>query len=297
MFGGFLGKSGRRSSDSHDPRSSDVEEVTAPILPLMGIFGDSKQSQASTPASPLPPNATQPDTPLLNQSRDRHLQILSTLEKLIPSTTPGLTIPLPPLLLRIREEDRVRREKATQDASEGGGGSFIDGLPRLPGLSLGAGTPQGRVMAYRLGGDIRAGLGALLGGLDTLEGWIKLQSLETLYCSGTQPSGEEGVEEAESTLCARPQTRNYQFWNDEKDSSIGQYLEELAGVDKGCERVGCRRKDEEHTRWWLHGGKKVGLRVDRIDKREGDEGWVDVWVKCRECGIESSPRALNDAGK
>ncbi|KAK4684262.1 hypothetical protein P7C73_g5929, partial [Tremellales sp. Uapishka_1] len=204
---------------------------------------------------------------------ERHLLLLAKLENLLPSTTPGLRIGMPPLLLRLREEDRIRKEKALQELKEDGGGS-------------GAATPggdfwKGRALAYRLGGDVRAGLGAISLGIESFEGWRRLQRLETLCCMGV-------VEDGKERLCARPRLEALVFF-EEKDKTLIDLVEEFEA--EKCERAGCEVDVSRHQRWWIHAGKKIQVAISHVEeKNQTDE--MDCWMSCAKCGTSTSPRAV-----
>ncbi|KAK8866021.1 hypothetical protein IAR55_001172 [Kwoniella newhampshirensis] len=221
------------------------------------------------------------------------------------STTPGLVFPMPPLLLRVKEEDRVRREKAQQEISEEPL-SAHDGLPtsvtsglltphRGPGLT--SHSIRGRALGYRLGGDVRAGLGALTSGIDTFDGWIGLQRLDTLYCVGGINDGTEGVEQG-IRICHKPKLVTFVFWDAEQDQSIKEFAqdltEELSEDTMICPRSGCTVPELEHIRWWIHAGQRLGIKVESTD---AEEGATEVWVKCKQCGSTSGPRPLGSVAK
>lgn len=119
---------------------------------------------------------------------DRHLATLKRLEDMLHSTTPGLVFPLPRILLRVRDEDKIRREKALEEIkaeraeSAGESSMSIDGLP----MDLAEDERKleqaikGRAAGYRLGGDVRVGLGALASAIEGCEGWCRLQRLDVL---------------------------------------------------------------------------------------------------------------------
>jgi 1-phosphatidylinositol-3-phosphate 5-kinase len=107
---------------------------------------------------------------------------------MIHSATPNLAFPLPRILLRVRDEDQIRREKALEEIkaeradSAGGVSTSIDGLPRdlAEDERKLEEAIKGRAAGYRLGGDVRVGLGALASAIDGWEGWCRLQRLDVL---------------------------------------------------------------------------------------------------------------------
>jgi 1-phosphatidylinositol-3-phosphate 5-kinase len=240
---------------------------------------------------------------------------------------------MPPILLRVREEDRLRREKARKEVKEEG----VDGLPKSgvqrPGSSGGE-VLRGRALAHRLGGDVRSGLGALAPGLDTFSGWVRLQRLEVLRCVGVEDAAPQNesesseqdpekqlgmvVESVTTTVCHRPRQKVHTFYDHSTDLSVGEFvaaLESELGNLATCGRAGCGIVAGEHLRWWVHGGRKVEGRVERVQPKvqesgdsEGEEGRdeeagaahsggierrVDVWVKCSECGAQTAPREMS----
>ena len=263
--GMFEGLTGKKQGSPEVPQTLLHQTAEALLTPV--------KTMTSAPDTPYSETAV--GTPPVSQPIDRHLQTLARLEKLLPSTTPDLRIPLPSLLIRVREEDRVRNEKARQEV-------FEDGLP-----GSGTATPDmsGRARGYRMGGDVRAGLGALTGGMDSFGGWKRLQKMEVLSSSGLEAQSEST---GKLTMCERPKPCTFVFWDVEFDESIEEFLAAAAEDETICGRPGCEVDVEGHTRWWYHAGKKVGLRVVKVDTEESD---MDAWVECRECG------KISDAGK
>ncbi|WVQ97361.1 hypothetical protein IAU59_004473 [Kwoniella sp. CBS 9459] len=314
VWAGLLGK--RRGSDSHENGASlpspslDHSHQDLPITPVTGTFPSLLEDSKATPTS-MDSSSGLPIKSLIPHPTERHLQILSRLEGQIHSTTPGLLLPMPPLLLRVREEENLRQERARQEIKEDDNQS-LDGLPSnspsmllsptLRGHAQGPALMQGRALGYRLGGDVRAGLGCLSSGIDTFEGFIRLQRLETLYCTGTEQVNEEG--EKETRICEKPRPSTYVFWDDARDMSISQMVtevqEECEEDPMICSRSGCTASQGDHLRWWIHAGKRVGLRVEPAAKRdqdpeESEELALRVWTKCEECGEESDSRLLGHA--
>ncbi|WVF70562.1 hypothetical protein IAT40_005353 [Kwoniella sp. CBS 6097] len=319
VWEGLLGK--RRAPDSHEKgphmlnppndRVHGAAQGDAPITPVTGTFPSPLNNQNSTPTS-VDSSAGLPTKSLIPHPTERHLQILWRLENQLQSTTPGLALPMPPLLMRVRDEDRLRRERAKQEIKEEGG-QGLEGLPgsspsmllspTLRGHSQGLDPVQGRALAYRLGGDVRAGLGALSNGIDTFEGFIRLQRLETLYCTGTEQTSEAG--EKETHICDKPRPSTYVFCDDHRDVSIEQLVREVKEECEEdpmiCSRSGCTSSQGDHLRWWIHAGKRVGLSVKTAPKEENSEesesSELDVWTRCEECGSESKPRRMGDLSK
>lgn len=291
LFDGLLGR--RHLPEEHlpppiPPRSEtlDVISIERPSTPMsisyQSIISDKSGlgvAGAQTPPVQLP--------------TEKHLAMLSRLEELLPSTTPGLKIPMPPLLLRVREEELVRREMAKEEMKEEGTStSAIDGLPVLRGSGPGEGTvrgtdspSRGRALAYRLGGDVRSGLGALAPAPDTFAGWTRLQKLDVLYCVGVDDrpeptkalegstsdgNGDEtkpGTALEKSTFCQRPEQESHTFYDPSSDFSLEDFFERLsaeAGDMAACDRAGCDVVGGEHVRWWIHGGRKIEGKVQNL---------------------------------
>nr|XP_031860899.1 uncharacterized protein CI109_003626 [Kwoniella shandongensis]KAA5527971.1 hypothetical protein CI109_003626 [Kwoniella shandongensis] len=296
VWEGLLGR--RRLSQSQDHPHSTLEpdyEVTLMTAAELGLESKEAALPSSTKlASGTPVHETRPSHPT-----ERYLQVLSRLASLGHSTTPGLILPMPPLLLRMKEEDRIRQEKAKQEISN----DKLETPDSLPQSAVSATlTPghaldplKGRALGYRLGGDVRAGLGALTSGLNTFSGWIRLQRLETLYCVGL----DNGVFEngnRDLNICHKPKPQTFVFWDEEGDQSIEEFVRDLT-EDVGeegiiCPRSGCTASETEHVRWWIHAGKKVGMKIEIIDG-DGAAG-TEVWVKCKQCGKTNEPRFLGD---
>jgi 1-phosphatidylinositol-3-phosphate 5-kinase len=236
-------------------------------------------------------------TPPIQLPTEKHLAMLGRLENLLPSTTPGLKVPMPPLLLRVREEELVRREMAKEEMKEECT-STIDGLPVLrgPGEGTVRGTDspsRGRALAYRLGGDVRSGLGALAPGPDTFAGWTRLQKLDVLYCVGVDDRPEPtkdlerdtsdgdggetklGTASEKSTFCQRPEQESHTFYDPSSDISLEDFFEGLsaeAGDMAACDRAGCDVVGGEHVRWWIHGGRKIEGKVQSLQSAVITEG-------------------------
>ncbi|WRT64251.1 uncharacterized protein IL334_001182 [Kwoniella shivajii] len=307
VWEGLLGK--RRTSNSHEiplPTSAD-DKIGLPSTPVTGMFLESHKVQIS-PSSVNLPKAGLPEKSHIPHPTERHIAILSKLESQSHSTTPGLIIPMPPLLLRVKEEDRVRQERARQEIHEEAT-YVVDGLPgKSPTLSrsstlMNDSKPtdplRGRALGYRLGGDVRAGLGALSSGIDTFEAWNKLQRLDTLFATGLEVILENG--EREVYICERPTHSTFIYWDEEKDKTIEDILndlkDEFSEDNMVCARPGCTASSNEHLRWWVHAGKKVALRVEKMDKQDMKYGQIAVWAKCRECQRVSEARDLKSIPK
>lgn len=258
-------------------------------------------------------------------------QHLQTLSSLLPSSTPGLKYPMPPILLRIQEEERIRWEKTRKEALPVSESDNENG-------NASGNTLRGRAMAYRPGGDVRSGLHVLAVGMDTLAGWTRLQLLCVLYCVGLPPPlsgsksgsiasegrqlGQDGKVEVdegksgEGEICEPPQP---QFIP--PTLTIGDYLQNLGeelGENLLCTRSGCEKEVGQHIRWYVHAGVKVGVRIEDVNVKkdvdrdcdenevlegEGEGGVakkaedgenVEGWVKCAVCREESEPRQLRE---
>nr|XP_019049347.1 hypothetical protein I302_03133 [Kwoniella bestiolae CBS 10118]OCF28277.1 hypothetical protein I302_03133 [Kwoniella bestiolae CBS 10118] len=305
VWEGFLGK--RRSSVSHEQGAVTTTQTInqspeLPITPLTGGIPQFEEKGVSTSiessTSGLPAKSHTP------HPTERYITVLSKLEQQVHSTTPGLQLPMPPLLLRVREEDKIRREKAKQEANEEPG-QTVDGLPTSPSLfspskllnnnNKTLDPLHGRALNYRLGGDVRAGLGALSRDIDNFEGWIRLQRLESLRSVGLDTRLDNG--ERDIHICQAPTPYAYLYWDVERDKSVQQILDdlkdELAEENMVCPRPGCTATSAEHVRWYIHAGKKVPLRVESLEEQSKEEGGIDVWSKCAECGKYGEARELN----
>ncbi|WVQ62084.1 uncharacterized protein L199_000219 [Kwoniella botswanensis] len=305
VWDGLMGK--RRSSEAHEPlhlvAPTSNQPPDLPITPLSANISNSQESAIPNPAGTS--TAGLPAITTMQHPTERYLIVLSKLEQQIHSTTPGMTLPMPPLLLRVREEDRLRREKAKEEAKEEGS-QVVDGLPSsspsifspskvLNNKNKPVDPLHGRAMNYRLGGDVRAGLGALSSDIDGFEGWIRLQRLEVLRSVGLDLMTENG--EREVHICQTPTFSTYLHWDTERDKTIQQILdelqEELAEENMVCPRPGCTATSAEHVRWWIHSGKKVALKIESMEKQDVEEEGIDVWTKCGKCSRIGEPRGLS----
>lgn len=181
---------------------------------------------------------------------------------------------------KAREEVHIRR-------------GSIDGRP---GPSSEAANPA---LAYRIGGDVRAGLGELRPDLGSFDGWMGLQRLEALYCKGVSRAvhtidlREENQADLhdDTQLCHRPNPLRSLFFESNEDGTIASFLGTLTTDEGACGRHDCEAGEEGHTRWWIHGGKQVGMRVQMIDS--GGNG-LDVWVQCDACGQRTEPNKISE---
>ncbi|WVQ85237.1 hypothetical protein IAT38_007402 [Cryptococcus sp. DSM 104549] len=344
--GGSLPSSPVSSQQPSPAQALPAINLPSPSSPPASTPGGTLSTLPTPTSATSTPALTASSTPSIPHPTDRHLLTLTHLESLAHSTTPGLKLPMPPLLLRVREEDRLRREKAKGEVLRGEAGGLGLGLGTSPGQALpqhaSTGNSQrfpqvdplrGRALGYRLGGDVKAGLGVLAPGLDTLEGWMRLQRLETLVCEGIEEGHGDGEgktgdkseneggnkgkskdEEPTTTeICHRPKPRTLIFFSPTHDLTIREYLselgEELGEENMVCPRSGCAAGEVEHVRWWVHGGERVGVRIEGGggggEGEEGQEGgevgkWeevVEAWVKCKVCGAASEPRKLGEGAK
>ncbi|WVR05981.1 hypothetical protein IAU60_003009 [Kwoniella sp. DSM 27419] len=290
----------RRGSDTHEAEHSVSPPVTLPMQVKRGTSQGLNEDQTNVDQL----SGLTAQTPS-GQTTDRHLHLLARLESQIQSTTPGLVIPMPPLLLRMRREDQTRRERAN-DEMRAEPPPGVEGMPKTiaslllsPTVSEGVVTSDplyGRALAYRLGGDTRAGLMALLNGIDTFEGWSKLQRLETLYYVGLP--ARSNTDQHRIKICTRPSPASFVFWDGERDRSVEQAIRNLVEEHQEetmiCPRSGCTAPYGEHVHWWTHAGKQVGLKVETVQgARSVLEDQLEVWSRCEQCGATSQPRKVN----
>ncbi|WVQ77095.1 hypothetical protein IAR50_006778 [Cryptococcus sp. DSM 104548] len=311
VWKGLLGRSDSTKSRNHSRQHSSplVHQIDlppspsstpSPTRPEMTLEA---QDDNSSP-SHLPPYVLRDVTPNPNSY---HLRTLEALRTILPSTTPGLRYPMPVILLRLYDEDQTRRAKAQIEAQNEGNGStslisFNAGsttsIPRSDSMPRDfPEPPRERALAYRLGGDVRSGLNSLASGLETFEGWIRLQRLSILYCVGLNDLEKMGDGEKSngSVICQPPKTQTLSH-----DVTITDYLlsliDDLAEENLLCSRVGCEVEASGHVRWFIHSGVKVGVQVVEchtglatLTERED----IEAWSKCDVCGLESSPRRLS----
>lgn len=225
-------------------------------------------------------------TPYVYSSIDTHLETLATLEKLKLSTTPGLTIPAPILLQRVKKEEELRLSDAAR-------------------VNSGAGTPRSedldnRPSGYRLGGDVRTGLKSMRSGIDTFEGWTRLQRLDTIRCVAVDESRPDpnGTSKATFAVCDRPQAETLIFYDPETDTSLASLLQTLKAEMSdmaACSRSGCVATAYDHKRCWYHGEKKVTLRAKHTEESvDRPEESLRTWVSCPTCGSASDSKRMSD---
>lgn len=285
MFDNLIGKP--KSSENSGTSVNREDTISSTETTLRS----SHELQAQTASTAdLATNSTSQHS----QPADRHLQTLTKLETMLPSTTPSLRIPMPPLLLRVREEEKVRAEKArseVQSESIGLANNVIDGLTRLASTS----SPRddsGKVRArgYRMGGDVRAGLASLSSGMDQFEGWPRFQKLEVLVATGLEYRNESS--KLQTTVCERPKPQLIEFWG-EGDETIQDIMDSFQDGEHVCRRPGCHASQEEHIRWYFHNSQKVGLTFRKAEQGMGENG-LDAWIKCPMCLKTSEPRKLGN---
>ncbi|WVN89047.1 uncharacterized protein L203_104263 [Cryptococcus depauperatus CBS 7841] len=325
VFEGLLGRN--RSLRRKDHSRNRPSSVAVHISPPLAILENPSISPQPISAALSEHNTTnQPYFSLFNPDsvpspNNHHLVTLETLQKLIHSTTPGMVFPMPAILLRVKE-DRIRREKAElemRDPSE----VTIDvssGIGTKTKLELGTTIKddplRGRALAYRPGGQLRSGLNSLANGLDTFDGWIRLQRLFALYCVLLPPSqahdhlereekrdergAEEKVDETdvrqkEFMICQAP--RPYPL---PATLSIFEYLhslqDELDEENLLCPRIGCGAEGKDHTRLFLHAGVQISVKVtDFVVKPAHDGKDVRSWVECCICRQKCNEKRLSEA--
>ncbi|WWC86358.1 uncharacterized protein L201_001232 [Kwoniella dendrophila CBS 6074] len=307
VWEGLLGK--RRPSGSHEPINSASLAVSSPveqpITPTLVNFPDIQD--APTPASMALSTPGLLARPPIPHPTERYLTVLSRLEQQTYSTSPGVVIPMPPILLRVREEDKTRREKAKQEEKLEAASKSVEGLPSsspkiftssrfIDNREKPLDPLHGRALNYRLGGDVRAGLGALSTDIDDFEGWIRLQRLDVLYAVGLDFVAEK--EERQLHICQSPSPGTLVFWDHEKDKSIQDILDEirdeLSEETMVCPRPECTATPAEHVRWWIHAGKKVTLKIESTDNQELGTDSIEVWSKCTLCGETQEAKALGE---
>ena len=178
---------GRHSLDAHrklSRASSAGSPAPDPGMPTIPAYQTrpNPQLHSQTPTTALSRTDSPSHPSATLHGIDRHLATLKRLENMLHSTTPGLTFPLPRILLRVRDEDKIRREKALEEVKAEKGMSGIEGLPRdlAEDAKKLEEAIRGRAAGYRLGGDVRVGLGALASVIEGWEGWCRLQRLDVL---------------------------------------------------------------------------------------------------------------------
>jgi 1-phosphatidylinositol-3-phosphate 5-kinase len=243
----------------------------------------------NTPDRPYTFGQSTTGTPYVYSSIDTHLELLSNLEKIKTSTTPGLVIPAPILLQRVKKEEDHRHERVTN-------GTMVS--------ASGHNTPDDfgdRPSGNRLGGDLRTGLKGLRSGLDTFEGWSRLQRLDTVRCIAvdeTKHDLEGQLEPTSARVCDKPQTESLVFYDPDSDTSILDLLRTLKmemGDMAACARSGCVATAHDHKRCWYHAEKKVTLRATPMEEVEGkSETALRAWASCAVCKCASDSKVMTD---
>lgn len=296
VFGGLF-RPPRRNQDSReipeDPLPS-LAHRTTPSFDSLGIppapIGPVYDGLPNTPDRPYTLGQSTAETPYVYSSIDTHLELLSNLEQIKMSTTPGLVIPAPILLQRVKKEEDHRHDRVTHGTSssatgqEGRSDDFGD-------------RPSGN----RLGGDLRTGLKGLRSGLDTFEGWTRLQRLDTVRCTAVDEPKQNTEGEAEppsARVCDKPQTESLVFYDPDSDTSLLDLLHTLKtemGDMSACTRPGCVATAHDHKRWWYHGEKKVILRATPREEIEGkSDTALRAWVSCLVCNCASDSKVMTD---
>lgn len=296
VFGGLFRPPRRNEAQREipgDPLPS-LSHRTTPSFDSLGIppapLGPVYDGLPNTPDRQHTLGQSTAGTPYVYSSIDTHLELLANLEQIKMSTTPGLVTPAPILLQRVKKEEKYRHERATHGATTS---------------ALGQSTPVSddfgdRPSGNRLGGDLRTGLKGLRSGLDTFEGWTRLQRLDTVRCVAIdEPKTDtEGQSESSTRVCDKPQTEILVFYDPDTDTSIRDLLHtlklEMSDI-AACTRSGCVAAAHDHKRCWYHGEKKVTLRATSLEEVEGkSETTMRAWVSCSVCKCASDSKVMSD---
>jgi hypothetical protein len=93
-------------------------------------------------------------------------------------------------------------------------------------------------------------------------------------------------------VCEKPKVTSFTFWNG-NDETIFDVINGITDEERVCAKAGCDATQEEHTRWWCHNGRQIGMTVRKVEQGMGEIG-LDVYVKCGECKKHTEPRLLNE---
>jgi len=246
------------SSGATTTSSSYLESASEPSSPLSSnVELDQPAARSGAPGHTIQSFNGQTPLPNIQLPIERHLQILTKLEGNLHSTTPNLRFDIPPILQRVKAENELRNKKAEEEITSVT--PSIEGLPASSRSTRPDAEKKGRAMGYRLGGDVRAGLGVLVGGIEGFEGWMRLQKLETLISIGTNlPSSSDsqnnladikdkaeekdnseedlGVKAKQSNtsksqmrICRMPKSETLLFYDQEgRDQTLREFCESLS---------------------------------------------------------------------
>jgi 1-phosphatidylinositol-3-phosphate 5-kinase len=80
------------------------------------------------------------------------------------------------------------------------------------------------------------------------------------------------------------------------DASLGETIAELvSGSQNPCDSVACQFKRREHELRLAHGGVRIVVNVDALEKGEIEKGnTVDVWESCKVCGAKTLRSQMSD---
>lgn len=295
VFGGLFRPPRRNETQRDIPEDSlpSLQHRTTPSFDSLGIppapIGPVYDGLPNTPDRPYTLGQSTAGTPYVYSSIDTHLELLYNLEQIKMSTTPGLVIPAPILLQRVKKEEEYRHHRVMQGNTS-----------PIPGHDAHSDDFGDRPSGNRLGGDLRTGLKGLRSGLDTFEGWTRLQRLDTVRCVAVDvPKAEtEGQTESSARICDRPQPETLVFYDPDSDTSILNLLLSLKseiGDMAACIRSGCVATVHDHKRCWYHGEKKVTLHATPLEEVEGKtETALRAWVSCVVCNCASDSKVMSD---
>lgn len=292
LFDGFIGKA-RHQEDADSPPRSPVKDR---FTPTSGLPGTAPENNSESPSS------SRPGTPMTSSSTDKHVELLHKLEHILPSTTPLLALPMPAVLLRVQEERRLWKEKVLQETPTAPSSAF-----RLPGTmgtsafsaAFGQDIPATGTASrsYRVGGDVRTGLGVLMSDIETFGGWQKLQRLDVLRATRVQPTINKlsSKETEDHSLCEKPTITRFAFWSNTLEESIASFTAGLLENGEVCKKPGCVVEAEGHQTLWYHNHSKVIVHVHKDPGPEVAGEQIDAWIKCTRCDSRSQPRPLTQS--
>ncbi|KAI0260351.1 hypothetical protein BC834DRAFT_973492 [Gloeopeniophorella convolvens] len=278
--GASLDLSRAMSDAPGQPRASvDASPGTPPPRQRrFSIFGENR-----APISPLePPQPPTPEHPF--QTALRRVED----GRALLSTSPGLVIPAPQLLLRLAELERANP-------------------------------------ARRLTGEERTGLTSLLGWegkraaaryMAGTVGFLRQQRLALLYSEhvhdverASQASGESTPGASKLANAAEPRAYvhcgararwvNHAFYaGGEHDRCLGDTVAAMcAHAEEPCIQPGCKALQWRHERRWMHGGFRIVAKIDAHDasaSRDPRSEEVAMWQSCKVCGESTARCTMSD---
>ncbi|KZT01952.1 uncharacterized protein LAESUDRAFT_662877 [Laetiporus sulphureus 93-53] len=204
------------------------------------------------------------------------------------STSPGLLMPLPSVLVSLTEkesQDPDRRLTADEKAA----------------------------LKSLLGWECKESLGR---GMVGMSGFVRQQGISLLYSAHVplplitpQPPTPVGTASSSSavvpprlTACGNRMTWvTYRYYRRgaEADESLGEVISRLcATAEEPCNQPGCQFLQGDHDLRWIHGGVRIVATVNLLSSSAKDSSPEDdavlMWESCAVCGRETRREHMSD---